>query len=146
MDKNGSGLINTDEFAAFIGELGVKIPRAELDHDTIGPDTVKGISFESRLRAGFLEADRDGSGSVSFKEFATCLMSKRRQLTVSGLLVYFDKMGESKTGEIEYKQSRKFMSPQSSLLNNPDEAALTISLRCSRRVCEATTRRSTPTT
>ena len=75
MDKNGSGLINTDEFAAFIGELGVKIPRAELDHDTIGPDTVKGISFESRLRAGFLEADRDGSGSVSFKEFATCLMS-----------------------------------------------------------------------
>ena len=143
IDKNGNGLIDKDEFAAFIGELGVKIPRAELDlvYDTIGPDNAKGVTFdkfmqyfvsfvmgdsasaqhESRLRAAFLEADRDGSGCVSFKEFATYLMSKRRQLTVSGLLVDFDKIGASETGKIEYKQFRQFMSRQASLLSNPDD-------------------------
>lgn len=143
IDKDGNGLIDRDEFAVFIGELGVNMPRAELDlvYDTIGPDNPKGVSFdkfmqyfvsfvmgegssaqhEARLRAAFLQADRNGSGSVSFKEFATYLMSKRRDLTVSALLAEFDEMGTSETGTVEYKQFRHFMKRQSSLLSNPDD-------------------------
>ena len=143
IDKNGNGLIDEDEFAAFVSELGVNMPRAELDlvYETIGPDHPNGVSFdkfmqyfvsfvmgedssaqhEARLRAAFLKADRDGSGAVSFKEFATYLMSKRPHITVNDLLDDFEKMGASETGMIEYRQFRQFMTRQASILSNPGD-------------------------
>ena len=143
IDTNGNGLIDKDEFAAFIGKLGVNMPRAELDlvYETIGPDHPNGVSFdkfmqyfvsfvmgedssakhEARLRAAFLKADRDGSGTVSFNEFATYLIAKRPHITVTDLLDDFEKMGASETGMIEYRQFRQFMTRQVSVMDTPGD-------------------------
>ena len=130
IDKDGNGKIDKDEFYGFTQGLGATIDRKESDLifsivDTDGNGSICFIEFynyfvkfvlgetvlsgsEARLRAAFLEADKDGSGTVSFKNFAEYAMNRRRDLAMSRLLTAFDQLDKDQTGEISYNQFRDY--------------------------------------
>ena len=128
--RNGNGKIESDEFFDFIKSLGLSIPRSESDliFNSIDIDENKVLCFEefyqyfvnsvvgdtggskseAKLRAAFLAADRDGSGTVSFREFAEYAWERKRDFALNDLLGAFERLDVDQSGEISYNEFRKF--------------------------------------
>jgi Ca2+-binding EF-hand superfamily protein len=135
IDKNGNGKIEKDEFFDFIQGLGLNMPRSETNviFESVDQDDNGFLCFgefydyfvnsiigeksgqnksDAKLRAAFLAADRDGSGTVSFREFAEFAWSKRRDVALNDLLAAFERLDVDKSGEINYKEFREFFGNQ----------------------------------
>ena len=133
IDKDGNGRIDRDEFFSFLTSLGAKMERREadvlfhgIDKDSNGTicfeefyesfiRMVMGVSNtdeEAKLRTAFLKADRDGSGAVSFREFAEFAWAARRSIAMDDLARSFDKLDVDKTGEIDFSEFRRFFDEQ----------------------------------
>jgi Ca2+-binding EF-hand superfamily protein len=138
IDKDGNGKIDLNEFTEFIKGLGLEMsePEVKLLFITIDKDgnnflclgefeeyflrfimdeTGHGL-LESRLRSAFLKADRDGTGTVDFREFTEFAWEKKRSIRVSRLLQYFGNMDKGQ-GEVSYQQFRSFFRRQHSMLD-----------------------------
>ena len=105
IDTSGDGRINKEEFRVFVHNLGVVISEQESDFvfDVIDEDSTDSIEYnefynyfvkfvlgeisaseaEAQLRSAFLSADRDGSGAISFTEFAEVAMSQGQKLAMA---------------------------------------------------------------
>ena len=57
---------------------------------------------EAKLRTAFLKADRDGSGAISFREFAEFAYSSRRSVAMDQLIQQFDEMDTEGIIDISY--------------------------------------------
>ena len=129
IDKDGNGRIDRDEFFAFLKGLGADVSKQESDLLFAGLDEDGNnyICFEefydsfirmvlgqtnsdeeAKLRSAFLKADRDGSGAVSFREFAEFAYSTRRSIAMDDLAEAFDALDVDKTGEIDFQEFRNF--------------------------------------
>jgi len=134
VDRDGNGKIDKEEFFRFIQTLGLAMNRKESDlvFDVVDSDDNGYICFiefyeyfvksvlgeasgspsESRLRAAFLAADRDGSGTVNFREFAEYAQDRRRDIAMTRLFEAFEQMDKDQSGEITFKEFRQFFSDE----------------------------------
>ena len=133
IDKDGNGRIDRDEFFSFLKNLGADISKREADvlFGSLDQDGNQFICFEefydcflrmvmgqsnseeeAKLRTAFLQADRDGSGAVSFREFAEFAYSMRRSIAMDDLVKAFDALDVDKTGEIDFQEFRQFFAEQ----------------------------------
>ncbi|XP_064605438.1 uncharacterized protein LOC135470430 [Liolophura sinensis] len=130
IDADGNGKIDNDEFRKFIQGLGLKIKDREINFlfKSVVKANVDFITFqefseyfanvlldesadseaESKLRAAFLVADRDGTGTLNFKEYAEYLWDKKRSIRMSKLLTAFELMDIQQQGQVSYDQFRAF--------------------------------------
>lgn len=139
VDKDRNGAIDAEEFRIFIRDMGLNITDKEItkifNNIEVSNDGIitldefteyflnnildetgsKSSDAEGRLRAAFLRADRDGTGTVDFREFAEYLWEKRRSMRMSKVMKAFDQMGEGK-GEVSFDQFKNFFSNQRSSL------------------------------
>ena len=130
IDKDGNGKIDRIEFSAFISGLGPHIDQREASiiFDEIDKGNTQFILFEdfleyftkfllgkstdtrseSKLRAAFLKADRDGMGVINFSEFCKYAHSVRRSVTIDKLMNAFDKLDAEGKGTLEYREFKDF--------------------------------------
>jgi Ca2+-binding EF-hand superfamily protein len=129
IDKDGNGKIDKAEFYKFVADLGLAMSEQEsnLIFQTVDVDNSGFICFQefydyfvkvvmgergsktdARFRAAFLKADRDGSGSINFREFAEYATSRRPDLEMSRLLAAFEELDKDHSGEISFKEFYKF--------------------------------------
>ena len=142
VDKDGNGKIDSDEFYAFIHSLNSDVSRQEADvmFKNLDKGGKKYILFEefydsfmrmvlgqtnseeeAKLRSAFLKADRDGSGSLNFREFAELTYSVRQTIALDDLANAFDALDVDKNGEIEFDEFRKFFKEQGLVRRVKDE-------------------------
>lgn len=140
-DKSGNGFIEEGEFAEFVKELGLKLSQSDVSevYNSIDTDKSGHLSFEefshyfsnvvlhsneedmsaleSSLQSAFLEADRDGTGTLNFKEFAEYLWERKRDVQMSKLAETFEAMKDKTTGEVSYQQFKESLSRQNAVPN-----------------------------
>ena len=148
VDQDNNGAIDANEFRNFIKGMGLQITDTEIDGifsnievsndgiitldefteyfmnnvlDETGETT---NNAEARLQAAFLRADRDGTGTVDFREFAEYLWEKRRSMRMSKVMGVFDEISSGK-GEFSFDQFKAFVSKENSNLGTilEDEVA-----------------------
>ncbi|XP_013385903.1 uncharacterized protein LOC106155567 [Lingula anatina] len=144
IDRSGNGCIDRGEFSSFIHELGLNMPEKEVNmvFNTIDKDLDGRIEFAefedyflryiidesgngacvAALRAAFLEADRDGTGTLNFKQFAEYHWEKRRSIRVSKLFNAFNKMDKKEKGVITFTDFRDMHLREESELELPNLA------------------------
>ena len=148
-DKNGA--IDRNEFRNFIKGMGLQITDTEIDGifsnievsndgiitldeftkyfmNNVLDESGRSTSMaEAKLQSAFLRADRDGTGTVDFREFAEYLWEKRRSMRMSKVMGTFDQMAHGK-GEISFDQFKDFFSKQRSsmtvILEEEDDNSL----------------------
>lgn len=130
IDADGNGKIDIKEFRQFIQGLGLKIMDREINFlfKSVSKAHADFITFqefseyfanvlldentdgeaESKLRGAFLAADRDGTGTLNFKEYAEYLWDKKRSIRISKLITAFDSMDIQQKGQVSYDQFREF--------------------------------------
>jgi len=137
VDKDGNGRIDSSEFREFIsGELHVPLKDNEIDavFSIMDKNKLGCIAFvdfynyfvnfvldenltgvEDQMRAAFLEADHNGTGTIDFREFSDFVWTRRQTMTAKKIAEIFDQMDEGKTGEVSFNDFKSFISRQSSL-------------------------------
>lgn len=130
IDKDGNGRIDNNEFVEFLCGLGARVSpqEATIIFQAIDKNKDKTICYEefvdyflkfvmvktnesdveTKLRKAFLEADRDRSGAVNFREFSEYVYSKRRTIAMEKLMSSFDKLDQTGKGEINFDDFKEF--------------------------------------
>ena len=117
-DKDNNGAIDRLEFKDFVKRMGVKLDDQEIDvlfskiddnkngiitmdeftHyfmnnvlNVIGENSSKA---ETDFQAAFLQADRDGTGTIDFKEFTDYICEKNRNMKSSKIMKIFSQLTE----------------------------------------------------
>lgn len=131
IDKDGNGKINREEFKEYMDSLGTNIDEKEtnLMFDSIDKDKNDYIFFDefeeffkgsimgdedksdgmATLRTAFLQADKDGSGTVSFQEFSEYAYSMRRDMAVEQLMASFQNLDNTSDGQISFEEFQNFL-------------------------------------
>ncbi|VDI13951.1 switch-associated protein 70 [Mytilus galloprovincialis] len=129
IDTNGNGLLDKLEFANFLKGLGLNMSEKESNLVFKSVDTNKSeqITFEqfqnyfcvhimnetetaecvNAMRKAFLEADRDGSGTLNFREFTEFVWEKNRSARMTKILKSFANIT---TDEISFNDFEKLVS------------------------------------
>ena len=138
IDTDGNGILSRSEFYSFIENLGLKMPESEMDIVFNTCDSNKNgevcynefIEYFAKhilnengtgkcvaaLRSAFLKADRDGSGTVTFKEFAEYMWERKRNVCISQLFDSFAKMDKDQNDEITFSEFQDFVTKEKSQL------------------------------
>ena len=145
VDKNGNGSIDAEEFHSFIKGLGLKMSDKDIDdiftnievsddkiitldefqkffmNNVLDEGGVNESGSESHLRAAFLRADRDGTGTVDFREFAEYIWEERRSMRLSGVMKAFDKMDRGGEGAVSFDTFKNFFDKQRNSLEDEEK-------------------------
>ncbi|XP_052078729.1 switch-associated protein 70-like [Mytilus californianus] len=122
IDTNGNGMLDKNEFADFLKGLGLNMSEKEsnLVFNSVDTNKSEQISFEefqiyfcnhimnetetaecvNVMRKAFLEADRDGSGTLNFREFTEYVWEKNRNANMTKILKSFANVS---TDEISFE-------------------------------------------
>lgn len=128
IDKDGNGVLDKKEFQAFLKELGLNMSEKEsnlvfntVDSNKNGKVTYKQFEhyFSSyimnesataecvnAMRRAFLQADRDGSGTLNFREFTEFVWEKNRAARMSKILKSFENIT---VDEISFNDFKKLV-------------------------------------
>lgn len=115
IDENGNGLLDKAEFTKFIHGLGLNMSDKELNlvFNTVDTSKKGQVTFDqfetyfskyvlnetsteecvNALRKAFLDADRDGSGTLNFREFTEYVWEKKRSIRMSKIMSAFNNKG-----------------------------------------------------
>ncbi|CAC5425133.1 SWAP70 [Mytilus coruscus] len=129
IDTNGNGMLDKNEFAAFLKGLGLNMSEKEsnLVFNSVDTNKSEQISFEefqvyfcnhimnetetaecvNVMRKAFLEADRDGSGTLNFREFTEYVWEKNRNANMTKILKSFSNVT---TDEISFEDFEMLVS------------------------------------
>ncbi|CAG2238152.1 SWAP70 [Mytilus edulis] len=128
IDTNGNGQLDKNEFADFLQGLGLNMSEKEsnLVFNSVDTNKSEQICFEefqiyfcnhvmnetetaecvNVMRKAFLEADRDGSGTLNFREFTEYVWEKNRNANMSKILKSFSNVS---TDEISFEDFEKLV-------------------------------------
>ena len=126
IDQNGNGLLDKTEFSKFIEGIGLNMTAKEVNlvFKTIDTDIKGQITFDqfaiyfskyvmdettsaecvNGLRKAFLEADRDGSGTLNFREFTEYVWEKKRSIRMSKIINSFSKGTKDEINFTDFQQ------------------------------------------
>ncbi|CAC5358321.1 unnamed protein product [Mytilus coruscus] len=138
IDKDGNGLLDKNEFANFLRSLGLNMTEKEsnLIFKTIDKNKIEQITLEqfenyfckcilneseptvclNAMRRAFLEADRDGSGTLNFQEFTEFVWEKNRSARMTKIMKSFANIT---TDEISFNDFEKMVSGNGSEILMP---------------------------
>ena len=138
IDTDGNGILSRSEFYKYIEGLGLKMPECEIDivFNTCDKNKngevcytefidyfVKNILDENgtgkcvaALRSAFMKADRDGSGTVTFKEFAEYMWERKRNIRIAQLFDSFANMDKDQNDQISVTEFQNFVMNEKSQL------------------------------
>ncbi|XP_052776499.1 uncharacterized protein LOC128214199 [Mya arenaria] len=124
MDKDGNGQIDREEFAAFLQSIGLQMSKQEanLVYKSVDTDGNGHVSFDefqlyfnkhimdetcsaecvNAMRTAFMEADRDGSGTLSFRELTEYIWDKKRSIRMSKVMKVFSEATKAGSDEISF--------------------------------------------
>ncbi|XP_076070104.1 uncharacterized protein LOC143041866 [Mytilus galloprovincialis] len=128
IDTNGNGLLDRTEFHKFIKEIGLTMSEKEVNlvFKTVDTRDKSEITFDefevyfskhvmdetstaecvNAMRKAFLEADRNGSGTLNFREFTEYVWEKKRSIRMSKIMTSFS---ESAKDEITFSDFQKMV-------------------------------------
>ncbi|WAR23280.1 CML16-like protein [Mya arenaria] len=141
MDKDGNGLIDIEEFAAFLQSIGLQLSKQETNmiYKSVDKDGNGRISFDefqlyfskhvmdetcsaecvNAMRTAFMEADRDGSGTLSFREFTEYIWDKKRSIRMSKVMKVFSEATKSGSEEVSFTDFQQVVQKEAANLMMP---------------------------
>lgn len=126
IDKNGNGVLDKEEFQNFLNELGLNMSEKEsnLVFNTVDTNKNGQVTFKqfeqyfsryimnetmtsecvNAMRKAFLAADRDGSGTLNFREFTEFVWEKNRTARMSKILKSFENITVDEISFTDFKK------------------------------------------
>eukprot|EP01012_Entosiphon_sulcatum_P012635 TRINITY_DN17958_c0_g1_i1.p1 TRINITY_DN17958_c0_g1~~TRINITY_DN17958_c0_g1_i1.p1 ORF type:complete len:629 (-),score=129.57 TRINITY_DN17958_c0_g1_i1:13-1899(-) len=126
LDRDGSGLVGTDELGELLGKLGKGVPsdqiqRAVSEIDASGDGSISFaefclfvshhapvVPFTDRVRAIFDMVDADGSGEVSTEEFWHAMADLDTGLTADDITEMMRELDRDGSGQVNFREFKNF--------------------------------------